>query len=418
MYKRQTAKIADDAVTLAKLDIDNTGTTGQALTRSATGLTWATISTSGSGTVSDGSITTVKLANLSVTTAKIANQAVDTTQLANDAVTLSKIDTASTGTDGDVLSRTDTGLEWISAPSATIADDSITEAKLDIHNTANVNNVLGYTSNGMQWITPTRASVNAGGIGTSLLADGAVTTAKVAIGAITTEKLANNINGNKIANGSIGVRKLSGLSADPHGTNPPVTGQVITYNNQTFAFTNGIDTIKSGGITTAKIADDAVTVGKLATTSDGTANQVLTRSSTGMEWSTPTSGGGGGSTSVTTISWTPSGTLVGDASTDFTIEGTAYRIGNLVFFRIKASFASGGIASGSQTAGITFNAPYGTPSQQDLLFPTAYLANNTTRAQYAMTATINSSNDISFLINASTHFYNRIAYFSGAYIAS
>ena len=137
-----------------------------------------------------------------------------------------------------------------------------------------------------------------------------------------------------------------------------------------------------------------------------------------MEWSTPTSGGGGGSTSVTTISWTPSGTLVGDASTDFTIEGTAYRIGNLVFFRIKASFASGGIASGSQTAGITFNAPYGTPSQQDLLFPTAYLANNTTRAQYAMTATINSSNDISFLINASTHFYNRIAYFSGAYIAS
>ena len=97
--------IADDSITEAKLDIHDDPASGNVLGYTSNGMEWIS---PGTASVTDGRITTDKLAN--------------------NAVTLAKLNTTSAGSAGNVLSRTATGLNWIAAASGGDSLTSITWA--------------------------------------------------------------------------------------------------------------------------------------------------------------------------------------------------------------------------------------------------------------------------------------------------
>ncbi len=95
----------------------------------------------GGQTLSDGSVTTAKLASKAVSTAKIADGAVDTLQVKNDAIDSSKIkdnavgaaalNVSGNGTTGELLkSDGDGSFSWVTAPSVSVGSGSIDYAKL------------------------------------------------------------------------------------------------------------------------------------------------------------------------------------------------------------------------------------------------------------------------------------------------
>ena len=209
------AKMADDAIGAAELDTTNTGTSGQVLSRTGTGLQWVEPISGTGTTVADGSITEVKLASNAVTTAKISNDAVTGPKIAPNSVSADKITANNTPIAGQIAEYLGANvMTWVDKPvGTTIADGSITTAKLANNAVTNVKlandavtsnkiadgNVgvaeLGTTNTGAQgqvlqhgggsvieWVTPSSGTPAAGSIGTTELADNAITTAKLNVG--------------------------------------------------------------------------------------------------------------------------------------------------------------------------------------------------------------------------------------------
>jgi hypothetical protein len=231
-----TAKVADSAITTAK--VNDGAITGPKLAASVAGSGLVrNVSTSVLDVNVDGSTITIASDTLGIPTAGVG-----ATQLASSAVTTAKIaDSAIT--------------------TAKVADASVTGAKLasavaGSGLTQNVSGNLDVNADGTTIsITTDALGVVAGGIGTTQLANSAVTTAKINDGAITGAKIASaTITADKFATGAI-----SGGALDD--------GAVITQKLADSAVTAA--KIASNAVTTVKINDAAVTPAKLASSTAG-----------------------------------------------------------------------------------------------------------------------------------------------------
>lgn len=145
----------------------------------------------GGGGVSDGEVTTAKLANNAVTNAKMADAAVDTAELADGAVTTAKMANMATA---KVLGN-------VSGSSAAPSEVSILDEYDMASNSA--------TALATQQSIKAYVDANAGGGGGSV-ADGSITTAKLADDAVTNAKLADNAaDSAQIADSAIITSKLA-----------------------------------------------------------------------------------------------------------------------------------------------------------------------------------------------------------------
>ncbi|NER18611.1 beta strand repeat-containing protein [Spongiivirga citrea] len=328
-----TAKLADDSVTATKINAD---VAGSGLTQNVgTGALEVDVSS----LTGDGDITSTDLtvtggtdATFTVVTLEIAAGAVSTTELADDAVTTAKILDANVTT-------------------AKLADDSVTATKInaDVAGSGLTQNVgtgalevdvssltgdgditstdLTVTGGTDATFTDVTLEIAAGAVGTTELADDAVTTAKILDGNVTTAKIADDaITTAKILDANVTTAKLADDSVTATKINADVAGSGLTQNVGTGALevdvssltgdgditstdltvTGGTDAtftdvtleIAAGAVGTTELADDAVTTakvldGNVTTTKildnnvtlskivDGGADQVLTTDGTG-----------------------------------------------------------------------------------------------------------------------------------------
>lgn len=268
-----TQKIADGAVTIAKLAINNTPSAGQTLTYDGTELSWST--PSGSGSVPDATASVKGLVQLAgdlggtsaaPTVPGLAAKANTTSVVAltgDQTITGVKNFTGTLQAGGSaVVITTDSRLTNQRTPSdasvttakivdanvtgAKIADNTITEPKLAVSNSPTTNQVLTWNGTALAWAndasgagdptvggdlsgTASNAQIVAGAVGATELASNAVTTAKV---------LDANITGAKIADNTITEPKLA-------VSNSPTTNQVLTWNGTALAWAN--DATGGGG---------------------------------------------------------------------------------------------------------------------------------------------------------------------------
>eukprot|EP01029_Cantina_marsupialis_P017245 TRINITY_DN3867_c0_g1_i3.p1 TRINITY_DN3867_c0_g1~~TRINITY_DN3867_c0_g1_i3.p1 ORF type:complete len:974 (+),score=170.36 TRINITY_DN3867_c0_g1_i3:7805-10726(+) len=267
--KVTNAKIADDAVTSAKIGTAGAGDADKVLSTDGSGnpqweaksnfasstltdgqifvgndlnvatgvtpsgdvtITNAGVTTIGTGTVNsgkiaDGQVMTADIANLNVTEGKIAANAVSNTKIANDAVTTAKIGTAGLADADKILTTTATGDPQWEAKS-NFASSTLTNGQI----------LVGDGTNVATGVTPT---------GDVTISNTGVTT----IGA-------NKITSGKITDGEVKTADIANLNV--------TEGKLATS-----AVTNG------------KIADNAVTTAKIGTAGAGDANKVLTTDGSG-----------------------------------------------------------------------------------------------------------------------------------------
>ena len=316
-----TSTLASGSVTLAKLAISNSPTTGQVLSFDGTSLSWATIS--GSGSVPDATTSVKGLVQLSgdlggtasaPTVPGLAAKANTTDVVAlagTQTVTGSKNFTGGLQSGGSaVVITSDARLTDTRTPSdgsvtaAKIANDAITEPKLNAANTPANGQVLSYNGTNFSWITPSAGATDptmggdlSGTASNAQIASGAVSSPELATNAVTTVKITDgNVTSAKIADDAVTEPKLA-------ASNAPTSGQLLSYNGTNFTWvaapsgtatdptmggdltgtasaaqivpgavaatelaTNAVTTVKitDGNVTSAKIADANVTTAKIA----------------------------------------------------------------------------------------------------------------------------------------------------------
>jgi hypothetical protein len=267
----ETAAIQDRAVGITKIATDG-ASAGQTLVFQQGQLVWG--APSGEGVISEieagpglegggttGAIT-MRIAEEGVTKAMLRLAAVDTDQLANasvnedklanGAVTAAKIPAgelplgklSTTGAEaGEAIIFNGNSAGWRpvtpengSIETAMLADGAVTGRKI-FTTGATPNEILTYDGTNVVWAPA--SGVGAGSIGTTELADAAVTEAKLADAAVGSAK---------VADGAVGSAKLANLA-------------VTTQKIDAVAVTS--DKIADASITGAKIADAAVTTAKL-----------------------------------------------------------------------------------------------------------------------------------------------------------
>ena len=203
--------------------------------------------------ITDGAISTGKLAAGSVSTAKLAAGSVTAETIASSAITSEKIEAgaivaakiAAGAIDTEKLAASAITAEKIAANAITadsIAADSITSAKI---------------ATGA--ITATK--VEAGAIGVDQIAANAITTGKIAAGAVSADQIAANaIVAGKIAADAITSEKISAgaIQTEKIAANS-ITGGLIAASG---VITSAAQ-IDDGVITNAKIANAAITTAKI-----------------------------------------------------------------------------------------------------------------------------------------------------------
>lgn len=147
--------------------------------------------------ISDGGVSTNKIANGAVSEGKLADNAVTTNKIANANVTTIKIAdgniTASKIADGNVTTTK-------------IADGNVTNSKLGSNSV---------TTDKISNSNVTAAKIADGNITTSKIADGNVTTSKIADSNITTAKIANaSVTADKLATDALNLFRGNGYSDD------------------------------------------------------------------------------------------------------------------------------------------------------------------------------------------------------------
>jgi len=287
-----TGKIADGAVTLAKLGADAVDTTkivdGSI---SSNDIADGTIVVNkiaddavNSNKILDGTIATTDLATGAVTTTVIADGAVTSVKVVDGGITLSKVAADAINGAKIVDGAVDT---------ADLANASVTDVKLAVDSVTSSKILDGTvaTADLADGIIVT-AKLADGSVGTAKIADDAVTTLKIADGNVTTAKLADNsVTLGKLASCSADNKMLAYYSVDPDGAGAlaigwncvdPQTEQDGVVGNEIVDATSGGGLVRSGlgttispytlavdanGIVTSMINADAVTTAKIL---DGT----------------------------------------------------------------------------------------------------------------------------------------------------
>ena len=335
---------------------------------------------------------------MSATGGAVAPLSITSDKLAADSVTLSKIATTSTGSNGQILQRTATAMDWVTPAAASVANLSITTAKL-------ANKAV------------TGAKIADTTIGAMQLAAGAVETAKINDDAVIRSKIGPGAVGStELGTDAVKLTHIDTTTAGSSGQILQRTATAMDWVSPSSASvgTGSItsDKIASDAVTGPKIADDAITPAHLNTVSAGTDGQVLTRTATSWDWMTAASGGGA---TVTSITWTPTVTLSGTGLTQTTASHrfAAYRIGKFVFWT-----ASVVLSLSTTTANITrvhLTMPYLTAASLDPFFTTV---NNGIGNHYTVFVIFTFPSSIRLQFKSRTTFTNRRVLVSGAYVAS
>jgi hypothetical protein len=181
----------------------------------------------GTTELADGAVTTVKITDANVTTAKIANDAVTDAKLRDSAAysvigrtggTIGNPTDIVADTVGQVLKRTDTGVEFALINSNNISNNQVTDANL--RDSAALS-VIGRSANSIgdpadiaaandgDVLRRSGTTLGFGTVATAGLADNAVTSAKIAADAVTYAKIQNVVDNNRVlgrvsgANGNV-----------------------------------------------------------------------------------------------------------------------------------------------------------------------------------------------------------------------
>ena len=238
------SKLADNAVQFENINA-GAATAGQLLSRTATGLDWVNAPTGGGGTIADGSITGQKLANLTVTGSKIANNTITATQIASATITATQI-ANNTITATQIANGTITSTQ--------LATDSVTLGKISTTSTGTDGQVLQRTATALNWVTPAAASITDGSITGQKLANKTVTGGKIADTTITASQIANNtITATQIANGTITSTQLATDSVTLGKISTTSTGTDGQVLSRTATGLDWIDAASGGGSSTVTI---------------------------------------------------------------------------------------------------------------------------------------------------------------------
>ena len=289
--------IADDAVGLRALGTANTGAQAQVLTRGGGNeIEWTTIPATGATPaqasaialntakvgLTDNSVTTARIANEAVTSAKIAANAVGATELANNSVNAAKL-TAGTAAAGQVLTATDSGIDWVTPASGggggtpaagsvdtdQLADNAVTPAKVATDNTGVDGQLLQLSIQGgretFEYVDAPSGSGS--GLTPTQAAEIAANTAKTGI----TDAQANAITANTakvgVTAGSIGTTELTDnnvTEAKLNIVNDGVSGDVLTLGSNNTLGWAPTAAPGAGSIGTTQLANNAVTAAKIA----------------------------------------------------------------------------------------------------------------------------------------------------------
>lgn len=199
------------------------------------------------GTISNGAVTSDKMALSSVTTNTLANDAVTNAKIAAGTITADKLASG-------VLSG---ALTPGSVTTGTLADGAVTSAKIADSTIVNAD------------VSPTAAIAYSKLALTNSIANGdltanSVTTSKVANGTVTTAKMADSaISGLKlltyaVTNRHIADGAVTPVKIDPTGAS---SGNVLQYNGTNVVW--GSASPSAGSVGTTELADGAVTTAKI-----------------------------------------------------------------------------------------------------------------------------------------------------------
>ena len=294
-----TSILGAGSVTLAKLAISNAPTSGQTLSFDGANLTWTTPSSSGSVPDATAGVKgLVQLAgDLGGTSSAPTVPGLASKANTSDVVTLAGAQTVSGAKNftggiqaGGValVTTSDARLTDARTPAdntvstaklindnvttAKIADGAITEPKLAAANSPVSGQVLSYNGTNFTWVSAATGSAGDPTVGGDL--SGTASNAQIVANAVGATEIASNaVISAKIADANVTTAKI----ADANVT----TAKIADAN-----------------VTTGKVADNAITEPKLAVSNAPATNQVLTWDGTALTWTTPATGGSGGSGSV------------------------------------------------------------------------------------------------------------------------
>ncbi|MEC8307277.1 MAG: hypothetical protein VXZ72_05485 [Chlamydiota bacterium] len=308
-----TAKLADDAVTAAKLaddavvtaNITNGNVTTAKLADDAVTAAKLAASAVVTDSIVDSSVTSAKIATSTIATSNIADTAVSTAKIADNAVTLAKMaglargsiilgdesgdpSALAVGAVNNVLVSDGSDLSYSSVTSAMIAagaivnDDINASAGIAHSKLANVTSGQILVGNGSNVPTAVAISgdVSLNNAGQVTIADSAVETAMLADDAVTLAKMqdvaANSLlvrdanTGGDLTEKALADKQI--LIGDGDGFTAAVLSGDVTMAN------DGAVTIANSAVDTIMIADNAVTLTKLA---DITRGSIIRGSSSG-----------------------------------------------------------------------------------------------------------------------------------------
>jgi hypothetical protein len=311
------AHIADGVLNPAKLNASG-ATTGQALTYNGAAVVWSTLSAAPSGTASGdltGTYPNPTVANNAITSAKILDGTIANADIAPNAITTSKIVDGTVNTSKMVDSAI-SGVKILTnaVNNAHIANGTLLPAKLSASG-ATSGQTLTYNGSAIVWSAPTAApsgaaggslsgtypnpTIATGSIDSSEIADSSITgtdispTAAIAYSKL---KLTNSItNADIVTAAAIPYSKLSLTNSI---TNADITQNAITTSR-----------VANGTVTTAKMADSAISSLKILTNAvnnahiangtilpikmsgnGATSGQVITYNGSDVVWATPSGG--------------------------------------------------------------------------------------------------------------------------------